>query len=64
MHRQLAERTKTMLDLLIHNATLPDGRTHMGVAVQQRVAPYRTWTCNWWLSRKTACCAPPAGWTT
>ena len=23
-----------MLDLLIHNATLPDGRTHMGVAVQ------------------------------
>ncbi|MDZ4161344.1 MAG: cytosine deaminase, partial [Burkholderiales bacterium] len=23
-----------MLDLLIHHATLPDGRTHMGVAVQ------------------------------
>ena len=23
-----------MLDLLIHNATLPDGRTNMSVAVQ------------------------------
>ena len=26
-----------MLDLLIHNATLPDGRTGMSVAVQDRV---------------------------
>ncbi len=23
-----------MLDLLIHHASLPDGRTHMGVAVE------------------------------
>jgi hypothetical protein len=33
-----------MLDMLIQNATLPDGREHMAVSVQQgKVVEVRSW---------------------
>ena len=34
MRSDTSENVESMLDLLIHNATLPDGRTNMSVAVQ------------------------------